>query len=94
MIRFVYKPAFMSTQLHHQVQDLISRIKTSSSESQLLKLLQKISTENDLIFLKELRFHLSQIDPISVGDSKEWTMIQAGRVYLHRIMGQKERSKA
>lgn len=90
----------MSTQLQQQVQDLIIKIKSAPSEKSLIDLLRSISIHNDVAlsdyqfsFIKDLRVQLSQIDPISIADSSEWNMIQAARVYLHRIMKRMEQEQ-
>jgi hypothetical protein len=86
----------MTSLIDSQIADLIVKIRKSRTDDKLVELLDffkgagdKIAEESKFTLLKQLRIELSKIDPISVTDYMEWTMIQAARVYIHRIMEHK-----
>ncbi len=82
----------MTSLIDSQIADLIVKIRKARTDDKLVELLDffkgagdKIAEESKFTLLKQLRIELSKIDPISVSDYMEWTMIQAARVYIHRI---------
>ncbi len=86
----------MTSLIDSQIADLIVKIRKARTDDKLVELLDffkgagdKIAEESKFTLLKQLRIELSKIDPISVTDYMEWTMIQAARVYIHRIMEHK-----
>ena len=86
----------MTSLIDNQIADLIVKIRKARTDDKLIELLDffkgtgdKIAEESKFTLLKQLRIELSKIDPISVTDYMEWTMIQAARVYIHRIMEHK-----
>ena len=86
----------MTSLIDSQIADLIVKIRKARTDDKLIELLDffkgagdKIAEESKFTLLKQLRIELSKIDPISVTDYMEWTMIQAARVYIHRIMEHK-----
>jgi hypothetical protein len=86
----------MLGKINGPIDEWLLQIRKVRSEESLLKLLsfstvasQHGSTDAALNFLRDLRNELSRIDPIQVVDCMEWTMIQAARVYLHRIIAQR-----
>lgn len=86
----------MTSLIDSQIADLIVKIRKARTDDKLVELLDffkgagdKITEESKFTLLKQLRIELSKIDPISVTDYMEWTMIQAARVYIHRIMEHK-----
>lgn len=86
----------MTSLIDSQIADLIVKIRKARTDDKLVELFDlfkgtgdKKAEESAFSILKELRNELSKIDPISVSDYMEWTMIQAARVYIHRIMEHK-----
>ena len=82
----------MTSLIDNQVADLVVKIRNVRTDDKLIELLGLVKSTGDmsvedstLSLLKKLRNTLSEIDPISVTDYMEWTMIQAARVYIHRI---------
>ncbi|HAL94786.1 MAG: hypothetical protein EB025_07640 [Chitinophagaceae bacterium] len=86
----------MTSLIHNQITDLVVKIRKVRTDDKLIELLDLLKSTGDnngdgstISLLKELRNELSKIDPISVTDYMEWTIIQAARVYIHRIMEHK-----
>ncbi|MFM1858141.1 MAG: hypothetical protein RLZ05_1201 [Bacteroidota bacterium] len=87
----------MDSLMGNQITDLIVKIRKVRTDDKLIEVLNLFkgagdqnAEESTFSLLKELRNELSKIDPISVSDYMEWTMIQAARVHIHRIMEHKK----